>query len=201
MIKVFIVHGFMASAESNWSPLLRDKLSSLGYEVHLLAMPQPNYPRQKKWLEKLREHVVSPDEDTILIGHSLGGVVTLRYLESLVDTQKIEHAIIVSGAHRKVFDYSIEMIMDFLITSNFFTKKTNFEEIKKHANKFTVIYGSDDPVVPPVQGAEISEGLGVTPHIIEDGGHLCEDSGKAKYTELIKIIVDSVQKNERNNLG
>ncbi|MBP6854657.1 MAG: alpha/beta hydrolase [Candidatus Pacebacteria bacterium] len=196
MIKVFIVHGFMASAESNWNLLLRDKLSSLGCEVHLLAMPQPNFPRQKKWLEKLRESIDTSDGNTVLIGHSLGGVVTLRYLESLVDTQKIEHAIIVSGAHKKVFDYSMGTIMDFLVTANFFTKKTDFEEIKKHANKFTVIYGSDDPVVPPVQGAEIAEGLGVIPHIIEDGGHLCEDSGKAKYTELIKIIVDSIQKYE-----
>ncbi len=193
MKKVYIVHGFMASAESNWNLLLRDALSPLGCEVHLLAMPKPNFPRQKKWLEKLRESIGTPDENTILIGHSLGAVATLRYLESLVETQKIEHAIVVSGAYRKVFDYSIGTIMDFIVTANFFIRETDFEEIKKHANKFTVIYGSDDPVVPPIQGSEIARSLGVVPHVIVGGGHLCEDSGKEKYGELIEIIKDSIQ--------
>lgn len=192
MKKVFIIHGFMARPDSNWSPVLRDRLVSLGHEVHLLEMPNPNFPKKKKWLNKIRESVGVPDENTILIGHSLGGTSTLLYLESFSENQKLDKAFIVSGPYKKAFTLSLEVILDFFITGNFFYKKIDFQKIKNRANKFIVIFGSDDPVVPPKQGREIAKNLGVESIVIDGGGHFCEDSGKEKYGELIEKIVSLI---------
>lgn len=54
-------------------------------------------PKLVKWLSKLQEVIGKPNRDLYLIGHSLGVITILRYLESLTGDEKIGGAVFVAG--------------------------------------------------------------------------------------------------------
>jgi predicted alpha/beta hydrolase family esterase len=83
MKRVFIIHGWSGSPETNWLPWLKKELEQQGYEVVAPAMPDTDTPDIEAWVEKLAEVVGKPDEQTYFIGHSIGCQAILRYLETI----------------------------------------------------------------------------------------------------------------------
>lgn len=64
--------------EANWFPYARDELAARGYGVVIPELPtpyDPNYADCKEMLDGLPIH-----ENTLLIGHSLGAGLILRYM-------------------------------------------------------------------------------------------------------------------------
>lgn len=71
MKKVYIVHGWDGSPDEPLFMWLDKNLTEKGYEVKRLSMPDPEVPVIEKWVTKLGEEV-NPDENSILVGHSVG---------------------------------------------------------------------------------------------------------------------------------
>ena len=82
---VFIFHGTEGYPEENWFPWMKEKLEAKGCEVIIPQFPTlPIVPAKiSEWFEVLKKHEKYINEDTIIIGHSLGGVFALRVLEKL----------------------------------------------------------------------------------------------------------------------
>lgn len=97
MKKVVIIHCWEGYPNYCWYPDTKKKLEDKGYEVVVPEMPETDFPKFEKWLIKLREVVEEPNENVYLIGHSLGCITILRYLESLKENEKIGGAILVAG--------------------------------------------------------------------------------------------------------
>lgn len=83
MKRVFVIHGWSGSPDTNWLPWIKQELEQLEYEVVVPAMPDTDTPEIHAWVEKLAEVVGEPDEDTYFIGHSIGCQTILRYLETI----------------------------------------------------------------------------------------------------------------------
>ncbi len=94
MAKVYIVHGYTASADKHWFPWLAQELAKIGVECYRLNMPDSSSPNPDKWLRHLEEHVTIDDE-TIVVGHSLGCITWLNFLAR--NFLKPKAAIFVSG--------------------------------------------------------------------------------------------------------
>src|SRR3989338_7383135 len=95
--RVFIIHGWEGSPEANWFPWLKKELESIGVKAEALEMPNTNHPVMSEWIGHLKNVVSEPDENTYLVGHSLGVIAILRYLESLDGEKKIGGVILVAG--------------------------------------------------------------------------------------------------------
>jgi serine hydrolase len=54
----------------------------LGSDYHVLApdMPDPDHPRYLAWRDQIEQELGKLDADALLIGHSLGGSMLLKYL-------------------------------------------------------------------------------------------------------------------------
>jgi uncharacterized protein len=50
------------------------------YELKRPAMPEPENPRYEAWKEQIEKELVMRGSEVILVGHSLGGSVLLKYL-------------------------------------------------------------------------------------------------------------------------
>jgi uncharacterized protein len=50
------------------------------YEVLAPDMPDPDHPRYLAWRDQIEQELDKLDADVLLIGHSLGGAVLLKYL-------------------------------------------------------------------------------------------------------------------------
>lgn len=145
-----IVHLWEGNPEYCWYPTAKSGLEDLGYAVTVPQMPNPDAPDQDTWVSVLREIVGDPTEDTSLIGHSIGAVTILRYLESLREDQKIGHAVLVAG-------FTDGMGYD--VFSNFFTQPLDLETIATRADRFTVIVSDNDPYIDRRYGEELKDRL------------------------------------------
>lgn len=95
MKRVFIIHGWSGSPDTNWLPWLKKELEEKGCEVHVPSMSDKEDPVIEEWVSKLTEVVGKPDSDTYFVGHSIGCQAILRYLET-VDTP-VAGALFVAG--------------------------------------------------------------------------------------------------------
>src|SRR5437763_795534 len=51
-----------------------------GYDIKYPKMPNPEEPDYNPWRDQIEKELVKMKEDSILVGHSLGGSVLLKYL-------------------------------------------------------------------------------------------------------------------------
>ena len=81
-----ILHGYTGRADKNWLPWLKQTLEKRGYSVETPELPHTDSPVEAEQVA----HVLNTctiNENTVLIGHSLGGAVAMKVLE------KLDHAI------------------------------------------------------------------------------------------------------------
>jgi uncharacterized protein len=81
--QMLIIHGagvqVLHRQSTDWQASLQDALGA-EYEVLTPQMPGPETPRYAAWKSRLEESLGLLDDKSILIGHSLGGSVLLKYL-------------------------------------------------------------------------------------------------------------------------
>jgi len=151
-------------------------------------MPDTVTPLLDKWAPYLAKIVKTPDENTYFVGHSLGCITILRYLEALKEDQKVGGAVLVAGfAHDLEYDgYKGEL-------SSFFRTLVDWERIKKHCHKFVAIHSDDDPWVQVKHNKIFKEKLKAVSKIMHQMKHFSGDDG---INEL-PIALESVLKISR----
>ncbi len=179
--RVFIIHGWEGTPESNWFPWLKEQLESRGFEPIVPIMPNTNNPVSSEWLAYLKKVVGKADRNTYLIGHSLGVIAILKFLESIPPEQKIGGAVLVAG-----FSESLGIPE----TESFFTESLDHEKVKESAGKFIAINSDNDPYVPLKKGEILRDKLGAEFIVVPKGSHLNEGAG---FTKL-PIVLESILK-------
>ena len=85
---LFIFHGTGGHPGENWFPWLKQELAKEGYDATIPQFPTPEGQSLEAWLKVLKEYESSIQGNTVLIGHSLGGLFLLRLLERLKEPVK-----------------------------------------------------------------------------------------------------------------
>ncbi len=177
MKKVIIVHGYTGYPDKNWFPWLRSELEKRGVEVIVPAMPHTEAPQLSEWLPYLQEVVGEPTSDVYLVGHSLGCIAILKYLET-INTQ-VGGAILVSGFAEPIH---------FMELNNFFVDELNDKKIIENAKQIILINSDNDEHVPLWHGQKMAERFKAKLIILNNAGHINERSGfKALPIVLIEI--------------
>lgn len=183
--RVFLIHGWEGYPEEGWRPWLKKELEKRGFEVIVPAMPDTDHPKMEAWVSHLSKVIGTPDEDCYFVGHSLGCITTLRYLETLKENEKVGGAILVAGfAHELEYSgYKNEL-------SSFFKTAIDWDAIKKHCKKFIAVHSDNDPYVPLKHVDIFKDKLNAEVIITPNMSHF---SGEDGITEL-PIALDSVLK-------
>ena len=90
-----ILHGYTGRNDKNFIPWLKHELEQRGAKVQAPQLPDTDNPTEVEQVQYVLDHVQF-DENTVLIGHSLGGLVAMRVLEKL--PHKIHHLMLVAPA-------------------------------------------------------------------------------------------------------
>ncbi len=136
--KAILIHGWDGYPEEGWRPWLKDELEKQNFEVIVPAMPNSAKPKMNEWLKHLEEIVGHPDGSYYFVGHSLGCITILRYLESLDKDVNIGGVVSVAG-------FTSNLGFDELDT--FFQSKINWNKIKSYCKNFVAIHSDNDPYV------------------------------------------------------
>ncbi len=156
--RVIIVHGWADDPRQGWIAWLCEKLRKEGIDVVAPVMPNPEKPHIEAWLDKLSVEIGEFDENTVLVGHSLGVYVLLRYLDSLPTSKKFGKLILVAGfaGHERATQGKRAL------------PEVNFDHIRGLVERIYCVYSDDDRVVPPEWSEQLGIALGAQ-NIIDKG--------------------------------
>jgi len=181
MKRVFIIHGWEADPESNWFPWLKKELEKKGFAAVVPAMPNSAHPDCAEWVAYLKKIVGRVDKDTFFIGHSLGAITILNYLNDLAAGEKVGKAILISGSNKNP---------GFPKLASFFSVPMDIAKIRQTSDSFTVIHSDDDPVVPIEMGKEMSDALQAEFITVHEGGHLNTGNGFFEFPLVLEKILE-----------
>lgn len=187
-MRFVLIHGFKASSNTNFWPWLRDELHKRGHEVIAPDLPDTEHPDPEVWLKALLEEVGPIDDETIIIGHSLGGGMALRFLEAAEARSTPKACVLISTPWMIQHE-------DF---RGFFLSELDFDVIMWKASHFVVLHSKDDKVIPfdhaqkyeKVLHAELVEGEPGDGHY--DG---------AQYPMILKIVEELLATKDEEDPG
>jgi len=193
MSKIILVHGWDGSPEDDWLPWIKTELESKGNTVLAPEMPDTEQPKIDLWVNHLNETIGTPDENTYLVGHSIGCQTILRYLAGLPEDARVGGVLFVAGwVHLTPESFPDEASEQ--VAQPWLNTPINWEQAKKHTDTFVALFSEDDPYVP-ISDAEIfKDKLGAKVIIENAQGHYSLDTNKdaidnpTALQELLNII-------------
>lgn len=179
-MKAFIIHGSFSGPDKNWFPWLKSELESAGFQVFVPEFPTPEGQNLESWLKVFKDYEDKMDEDTIIIGHSLGCAFILNVLEKLKNP--LCACFLVSSFTR--LENNLE------VNKTFTDRDFDWDKIKKGSGKFFVIHSDNDPHIPLEKAKEIADSLDAEFDVVKDGGHFNEESGYTEFPFLLRKILE-----------
>jgi len=179
MTNAIIIHGAYGDPGDNWFPWLKLKLEELGCQTITPKFPTPDNQNLQNWLGVFKDYEQQVNEDTILVGHSLGPAFIL----SLLEKHKVKAVFLVAGFTGKINNQNFDEI-----NSTFTEKEFNWAIIKQNGKKFLVYASDNDPYVLLGKTKELADNLDATYKIITNAGHFNTTSGYTKFEILLEDI-------------
>lgn len=209
MKKVVILHGTQGSPEGNWFRWLETELLGRGFEVWLPTLPFAEQPSARQWLDYVHQNCpFELDGDTVLIGHSSGGVLALLLAQE--NKMKLNAVVAVSVFHDNSLKWSAN---DHLFDVPFDWEKIpegvqnrqpgQSDEAAIRQGEASVntwddkpnilcIHSDDDPYVPLEQARYVAENIRAELLVVPGQGHFNLEKSDAycDFPALLNILDD-----------
>jgi predicted alpha/beta hydrolase family esterase len=183
--KYFLIHGLGGRPDGGFRPWLKAELESRGHHVESLSMPEPDDPHPEAWLDRLREVVGTPDKDTVLVGHSLGGLLVLRYLELLPPGQKVGLAVCVAGVVEEVLKVPEGGES---AAERWFGIVKDDGKVRVSAEKILAFFSDNDPFIPLETKEVMERRFGAQTFVEHDMGHYNGSMGVKEVPLILQEI-------------
>ena len=152
--KVIFMCGKDKTPDDVWYPWFGKEVRKKGFEFVAPKLPKIHDPVLEEWLEELDK--TKPNENSILVGHSRGGMAIMRWLEKLPKGKKVKKVILLAVNNPDVGEKDKNKD-----THGFYEVGSyDFEKIKSHCDDFVVIHSEEDPWVSFKSGENNANGLG-----------------------------------------
>ncbi|QQG44050.1 MAG: alpha/beta fold hydrolase [Candidatus Roizmanbacteria bacterium] len=175
-MKALILQGWQQKTTANWYPWLEGELKKLGYEVYLPDLPTmhtdlPDMNEQLNFIENL----LAIDEETIIIGHSLGCLLAMR----LAEKHKYKKMFLVAG-----WDF------DDLFENHqlFWPNKIDHEKIKENVKEIYCLSSDNDPYFTAFTVEQMSKRLNGKFILVKGAGHFIDEFNITTLPEILKYI-------------
>jgi predicted alpha/beta hydrolase family esterase len=150
-MRIILIHGFNANPTMNFHPWLRDELHAAGFQVIAPELPLSSKEEldMPAILEVMKKEVGYLKNDDILLGHSLGGLLVLQYLEA-VEMVETPRAVVLVAAPWNVARPELRRL---------FVDDLDADVLMWKAREFVIIHSADDKLVPIEHGRKLAQQL------------------------------------------
>ena len=157
---------------------IREKLSA-DYQIIAPIMPDPDDPSYQSWKNALIEIFKIIDDGIILIGHSLGGSVLLKFLSEEQPQQKIKALYLVAVPFWGLEDWDVS---EFQLANDFAKRLPPIPAIN-------IYHSKDDQIVSLDHAARYTAELpGAVYHELNGYGHV--------YWKGLPALITHIQENQ-----
>ncbi|MEX1027475.1 MAG: alpha/beta fold hydrolase [Candidatus Paceibacterota bacterium] len=176
-----MLHGFSSTPKKDFWPWLTRELQQRGHTVEIPTLPKTKNPD----IEKQVQHVLATchlTENTILVGHSLGGVVAQRVTERL--KAPIKKLVLVASFTRPEFKDHDRPFADSIDWD------WDFDRIRDHARRIVILRDENDPIVPSREADLLSSATGgELRSVVARGGHF----GAPREPEILTAALEEMR--------
>ena len=181
-MNIIVFHGWGASENDNWFPWVKELFEPKGIQVTIPHFPNTENPKLEQWLQTFENYLKEINDETILIGHSLGGPFILSLLERI--NKRVKTTILVSPFCRTLKDPYANMLVGTFINKDF-----NWDKIKENGHEFHVLYSDNDTYVPINESIFVAEKTNATLHLFKGMDHFLFFRGYPKFQQLLFDII------------
>ena len=149
------VHGFEDDENGQYSPWkdgwIKEKLEDLGYRVIAPDMPGAHHPKRAEWMEFLKSYAQDLNENTVLVGHSLGCAAVADLVNE--SGKKVKAVYLIAPASEAV-DFTAfkkewrNVNSDIASVEAFAKDRTEWKSLKDKAGIVKVILSDNDKYIP-----------------------------------------------------
>ncbi|MEK6830981.1 MAG: alpha/beta fold hydrolase, partial [Nanoarchaeota archaeon] len=174
-----LLHGYTGSPNANFFPWLKKELEKKKYKVSAPFLPNTNNPHIYEQVNYVLKNCKF-DENTVLLGHSLGSVVALKVLEKL--KKPISKLISVAGFCEPKFK---DKLRPFEKT---FDWRFDFDKIKNNVNEIKILRAKNDSAVFGERAESLKNKLsGTIMDFIAEDDHACGE----KEPEVLNACLET----------
>ena len=164
MATFIFIHGTGGNPDEVFYPWLRKELEKKKHKVYAPFFPTPIGQTLENWMQEFEPYWKFVNEETVLVGRSIGPVFILRLLEK--SKVKVKAAFLVAG-----FCSDIGLDEFKPLTDSFIKKPFNWRKIRKNCGRFFVYNSDNDPYVPLENGKELAKNLGSELILVKGAEH------------------------------
>jgi uncharacterized protein len=186
--KIVLSHALEQTPQGLWYSFI----SKLAKEKNLVSeipqLPTPNQPTLKSWQETITPIANRSPQSTVLIGHSLGCVNLLHYLDSYHGKEKFPLLILVAPT---VFEVGYDALKEF------FDTPFELNSLKDKVENIVVIISPTDPVLKPdplQHGMLLVKEADAKLIVIKRGNHFWSGDDYSQLEKAITQEIDTVLK-------
>ena len=178
--RLFIVHGYTANPHSHWFDWLKNTAETAGMNVSVPALPDSDHPQDEAWQAALAEAVGEIDSHTWFVGHSLGCITTLRYLNQQPVGKTAAGVILVAG-----FSEPLPTLPEL---NSFMSTPLDASRIMQDVPHRAVIASLNDEVVFPQLSLRLSQQLNAPFYALPDCGHFLARHGITELPLVMQLL-------------
>lgn len=176
--RVIIVHGYGGNSKGGWIASLKNELKKQGVRVQASDMPGGSNPTPQAWVATLRKTIGNIDENTFIVGYSLGCIGTLRFIEELDGRERLGGVVLVGGFYEPL---SVLPVLDVFVE-----EPLQGTKLAKMIKNRAVISSMDDKVVPTDLSENLAKAIDAEFIQLPTGGHSIDDK--------LPIVLELLQK-------
>lgn len=184
MTNILIIHGAFGNPRENWIPWLMNELEGRGCSVFAPEFPTPKNQTLDNGMRVFKEYDKYLDQNSIVVGHSLGVAFLLNVLEKR--DKPIKSSFFVSGFTGALNNPEFDGINETIAGRTF-----DWQSIRKNCGTFHVMHSDNDPYVPLKKAEDLAENLGAELVIVPNAGHFNADAGYTKFELILEKILNS----------
>lgn len=182
MKTIYLIHGWSGNPNNAWFPWVKEKLEEKGFLVYSLEMPDRDHPKIEPWVSKIKETVISPDENTHFIGHSIGCQTIMRYLET---SEKPVGKIVLVAPFFSLIGTEEDTDEEKELAKPWLETEINTDKVKINCKEIVCIFSDNDPVVSLDQKEIFEKRLNAKTIIEHNMGHFSDDDGVLKLQSVV----------------